>query len=103
MGRLGKSPFDDAGQVIGNLPIPQGVPLLGGNHGKFTANGVTPVVVVAPGIVRNSVVSFSLNTAGGTVGASPTIKTITPGTGFTVAATASDTSIYNWAITARLV
>ena len=36
---------------------------------------------------------------GGTVGAVPAITTITPGTGFTIVATASDTSTYNYSIT----
>lgn len=103
MTNLRKSPFDDASGVVGDLPLPAGVPLLGSRHGTFVANGATPVTVAAPEIKRNSLVSFSLNTVGGTVGAIPTIKTITPGTGFTVAATASDTSTYNWAIVAELV
>jgi hypothetical protein len=42
------------------------------------------------------VVSISLNTAGGTVGARPPVQTIAHGSGFTVAATAGDTSTYNW-------
>lgn len=103
MTNLGKSPFDDAAGVVGNLPIPDGVVYQSANHGTFVANGVTPVTIVAPEITRNSLIEISLNTVGGTVGAIPAPKTITPGTGFTVAATASDTSIYNWAITHKLV
>lgn len=65
-------------------------------RGTFVANGATPVTVAFAGLVRTMVVTFSLNTVGGTVGAHPTIQTITPGTGFTVEATAADTSTYNW-------
>lgn len=72
---------------------------LGRMGGKtFTANGTTPVVISFPSITANSIVLYGLNTVGGTVGALPTTKTITPGTGFTVAATASDTSIYNYRV-----
>jgi hypothetical protein len=64
----------------------------------FTMNGTTPVVVAAPEITKNSVVLFGLNTVGGTVGAYPSVKTVTPGTGFTVAGTAADTSVYNFVV-----
>lgn len=65
-------------------------------RGTFVATGTTPVTVAYAGLTRTMVVTFSLNTVGGTVGAAPTMQTITPGTGFTVAATAGDTSTYNW-------
>ena len=72
---------------------------LGRFGGKtFVANGATPVAITYPNITQNSVVIFGLNTVGGTVGNTPTVKTITPGTGFTVAATASDTSTYNYRV-----
>lgn len=66
--------------------------------GTFTCNGTTAVTVSEPGIAINDVIAISLNTVGGTVGAVPSVKTITAGTGFTVSGTASDTSIYNYAI-----
>lgn len=66
--------------------------------GTFTANGATAVTVVEPTITANSVVVITLKTVGGTVGAIPAIKTITAGTGFTVAGTASDTSVYNYLV-----
>jgi len=71
-----------------------------GRYGKktVTLNGVTPVAVVYPQITDNSQIMFTLKTVGGTVGAVPSVKTITPGTGFTVAGTASDTSIYNYRV-----
>lgn len=66
--------------------------------GTFTATGTTPVVVVAAEVTDQSVIVVTLKTVGGTVGAVPAVKTITPGTGFTIAGTASDTSIYNYAV-----
>lgn len=66
--------------------------------GTFTANGVTPVTVANAAVSPGSQIVFTLKTVGGTVGAYPTVKTITPGTGYTVAATAADTSVYNYAI-----
>lgn len=66
--------------------------------GTFTANGATPVTVADNNVTSNSTVDITLKTVGGTVGAVPAIQTITPGTGFTVAATAGDTSVYNYLI-----
>ena len=64
----------------------------------FTAIGATDVTVVAPEVTAESVIVITLKTVGGTVGETPTILTITPGTGFTVDATAADTSVYNYAV-----
>jgi len=66
--------------------------------GTFTANGASAVTVANVKITANSSVVITLKTVGGTVGAIPSIKTITVGTGFTVSGTASDTSIYNYKI-----
>lgn len=66
--------------------------------GTFTCNGTTPVVVPAAEVTTQSVVVATVKTVGGTVGAIPAVKTVTPGTGFTIAGTASDTSIYNYAV-----
>lgn len=66
--------------------------------GTFVANGATPVTVANAAFGGKSNVIFTLNTVGGTVGAYPSIKTVTPGTGFTVACTASDTSTYAYLI-----
>lgn len=60
-----------------------------------TLNEATPVTVVAPEVSAQSTFSFGLKTVGGTVGAVPSVKTVTPGVGFTVAGSASDTSTYN--------
>lgn len=65
-------------------------------RGTFTANGATPVTVADAAFTANTPVTFTLKTVGGTVGAYPSIKTVTAGTGFTVACTASDTSVYNY-------
>jgi hypothetical protein len=66
--------------------------------GTVTLNGVTPVNVANTAVTANSLIVFTLKTVGGTVGAHPVIETITPGTGFTVAGTAADTSVYNYGI-----
>lgn len=68
------------------------------SRGTFTATEATPVSVSNTAVTANSQIVFTLKTVGGTVGAVPSVKTITPGTGFTVAASASDTSVYNYAI-----
>lgn len=65
--------------------------------GTVTLTGTTAVTVSNTSIATSDVISFSLATVGGTVGAVPSIKTITVATGFTVAGTAGDTSTYNWA------
>ncbi len=70
--------------------------ILKGRSGTVTLNEATPVAVANKLITANSVVTFTLKPVGGTLGAYPSIKTITPGTGFTVAGSASDTSVYNW-------
>lgn len=69
-----------------------------GSSGTFTANGASNVTVANTAVTADSIIVFTLKTVGGTVGAYPAIKTITPGTGFAVAATASDTSVYNYRI-----
>jgi hypothetical protein len=69
-----------------------------GSSGTFTADGASAVTVANANVTENSLIIITLKTVGGTVGAYPAIKTITPGTGFTVAATASDTSVYNYRI-----
>ena len=68
------------------------------SHGTVTLNGATPVTVTDAAITANSVPVFALKTVGGTVGSYPTIETITPTTGFTVAGEALDTSTYNYVV-----
>lgn len=69
-----------------------------GRTGTFVANGVTPVTVTNSSISADDLILISLSSVGGTVGAVPAVKTITPSTGFTVAATASDTSTYRYVL-----
>lgn len=64
------------------------------SYTTFVCNGASAVTVAAPQITASSIVIPCLQTVGGTVGAIPAVKTITPGTGFTIAGTASDTSTY---------
>lgn len=66
--------------------------------GNFTLNGSTSVTVVDTNVTVNSLILLSLMTVGGTVGAMPHLKTITPGTGFTVSGTAADVSVYGYMI-----
>jgi len=69
-----------------------------GLTGTFTMNGATQVVVANANLQAGDTVVFMLRTPGGTVGAYPSIKTRTNGTGFNVAGTASDTSVYEYRI-----
>ncbi len=100
----GEGPFDDLEgnaaftRLINKVIAQSGITLASNKSGTVTVNGVTPVTVAAPGFLAGSVVQFSLKTVGGTVGAIPHLATATPGTGFTVVGTASDSSVYNWAI-----
>lgn len=68
------------------------------SKGTFTCNGTSAVAVADANMRKEFLVVVSLNTVGGTVGAIPAVKTVTSGTGFTIAGTASDTSVYNYAI-----
>jgi len=68
-------------------------------YGSFVLNGATPVTVADANFKAvTQLITISLNTVGGTVGASPAVQTVTAGTGFTVAGTAGDTSTYNYKI-----
>lgn len=78
-----------------------GIILKQGSNGKvgtFTLNGTTPVSVSNTSIAITDTIVISLNTVGGTVGVQPHVATITASTGFDVVGTASDTSVYNYAI-----
>lgn len=68
-----------------------------GNKGTFVATG-SAVTITNANITANSVVEFGLKTVGGTILGAPYMTTVTPGTGFTVNAGASDTSTYNYNI-----
>ena len=81
--------------IGGGIILKQGT---NGKVGTFTLNGATPVAVGNTSIAITDAIVISLNTVGGTVGVQPHIPTITADTGFTVVGTASDTSVYNYAI-----
>lgn len=66
------------------------------NFGTVTVNGTAAITVADTGYTLGDIVQFGLLTAGGTVGNVPFVASGTNGTGFTVKATASDSSIYNW-------
>lgn len=66
------------------------------NRGTVVVNGTTAVPVTYVAMTAGTVIAFSLNTVGGTRGATPVVSSLTPGVGFDVEATASDTSTYNW-------
>lgn len=68
--------------------------VLGFKNGTFTCNGTSAVTVTDKNVQSNSLIVVGLKTVGGTVGALPSVKTITAGTGFTISGTASDTSVY---------
>lgn len=73
--------------------------MLRGRSGTWVCNGATPVTVANPLVTANSVIITTIKTVGGTVSAGmPNVKTITAGTGFTIAGAASDTSTYNYTI-----
>lgn len=77
----------------------QGSSIPGFYSGTVTLNGATPVEVDDKRVGPDSSIVFTLKTVGGTVSPNaPNVLTITPGTGFTVGGTASDTSIYTYLI-----
>lgn len=80
---------------VGASVVPAGVTY--NFKGTVQVNGTTPVTITNSNIQTTSIIVFSLNTVGGTVGAIPVVKTITAGS-CTVVATASDTSTYNFII-----
>jgi len=73
--------------------------LLKGRQGTWICNGASSVTVANSLVTANSVIITTIKTVGGTVSpTSPNVKTITPGTGFTIGGVASDTSTYNYVI-----
>lgn len=92
--------FDtDTGNAVGIVPPGQtnvtSFPSYSGS-GTFVAIGTTSISVANAAYKASQSVIITLNTVGGTVGALPHLLTATPGTGFTVSGTASDTSTYNY-------
>ena len=85
-------PAATANEIAGGLGTGAGL------SGTFVANGATQVTVANANLQAGDQIIFTLGTVGGTVGAYPSVKTRTYGTGFTVACTASDTSTYYYRI-----
>jgi hypothetical protein len=92
-------------QIVTPIPLASFMPLDAGQpqvasvkvgQGTFVINGVTPVVVADANVTANSIIIATLKTIGGTVGAIPAVTSITPGVGFSVTGTASDSSTYNY-------
>jgi hypothetical protein len=69
-----------------------------GMCGTFVCNGISAVSVINTNIAITDCIVISLNTVGGTVGATPHVATITAATGFTTVGTASDSSTYNYCL-----
>jgi hypothetical protein len=69
-----------------------------GKTGTVTINGTSLVTAANTSITANSNIILTLKTGGGTVGTTPSIKSITAGVQFVVAGVALDTSTYNYAI-----
>ena len=89
-GQTGFFPFDNGGPQAGRMQY---------QVGTFVANGASTVTIANTNVTSGSDINITLKTVGGTVGAIPAITTITPGVGFTIVATAGDTSTYNYSIT----
>lgn len=69
-------------------------------RGTVIANGATPVAVSDARVTDDSQIDLTLKTIGGTVSPSarPNVVSVTPGVGFSIGATASDTSTYGYEI-----
>jgi len=80
--------IDNGGPVHTVLPVASGTFTLVAGSATVANTAVT----------AGSQIFITLKTAGGTLGSFPYLPTITPGTGFTVAATGTDTSVYNYSI-----
>ena len=67
-------------------------------QGTFTLNGATNVAVVNANLKAGDQIIYTIKTPAGTVGTYPVVKLRTNGTGFSVAGTASDVSVYDYRI-----
>lgn len=88
-------PLTQTGQLRNNLTGSSPDGQAAEYFGTVTVNGSTPVSLGATNYAAGDVVLFALLTVGGTVGQLPHIVTTALGAA-TVAATASDTSVYNY-------
>lgn len=80
------------------LQIDNAVGITTALRGTFTLNGATNVVVGNTLLAAGDQIIYTLNTPGGTVGTYPVVKIRTNATGFQVAGTAADTSLYDYRI-----
>ena len=92
--------FTNRVRVDGALSTTGGTTVPVGNStfsGTATLNGVTAVTIVAPALTATSRIFLGFVTPAGTPGA-PYVSAVTPGTGFQVKSSASDTSVIAWSI-----
>jgi hypothetical protein len=75
-----------------------GVTIISSRKGTFVCTGGGTISVANTNESATSDVVISLHTAGGTISTAPAMKTVTPGTGFSVLCGAADTSTYNYSI-----
>jgi hypothetical protein len=66
--------------------------------GTFVCTGGGTISITNANYAATSDVIITMNTAGGTIGTPPAMKTVTPTTGFSVLCSGSDTSTYNYSI-----
>lgn len=93
--------FADLGATSGALEIQAGAvsAAVKASQGTFTANGATQVDVVDTRITANSIILTTIKTAAGTPSPNaPNVISKTAGVGFSIKATASDTSLYSYVI-----
>jgi hypothetical protein len=115
---LGVSSGSTAGSIVGTVTLfPSGNTTIGGNsdcgatlcvngstliasarRGTFVCTGAGTITVANANAVATSMITISMNTAGGTITTPPAMKTPGNGTNFTVLCGATDTSTYNYFI-----
>lgn len=66
--------------------------------GTFICTSGGTITVANTNVAITDAIVISLNTVGGTVSTTPSVKTITAGTGFSALCATSDTSTYNYAL-----
>jgi hypothetical protein len=94
-----------ASRILGWVNIAAGSPgtwspisLISTYKGTFTCTAGGTITVSNANMLTTSNVVISLNAQAGMITTTPTMKTATPGTGFTVLCGTLDTSVYNYSI-----
>jgi hypothetical protein len=77
---------------------PATVAVASARRGTFACTAGGTISVTNSNLDATSDVTITLKKAGGTITTPPAMKTMTPGTGFSVMCGASDTSVYNYTI-----